>query len=446
MSKTRVIAALRDEIWALTPAKLGELMEFVDALAMGANVPVDAAAPGGPDAGSYAVIEDGVAVIGIEGVMTRRANMVNRASGGTSSQMIAQAIVRAAADQDVRGIILDVDSPGGSVTAPQEIGQAIAEARASVPVVAWSGGAMCSAAYWVASQCDAIVAQDTAQVGSIGVVVEHRDRSGADAKDGVARTFITAGKYKRMAHDAAPLDEEGAAYLQGKVDTYYTKFVDAVAVGRGVDAATVQERMADGRIFIGAEALDAGLVDAIGPFNVALEIARDKRRQNMTVDKGAKASTQLSGVTLEALTQERPDLLAEARSGMIAQADADKLTTDAVAAERARIVEILEAQGDQAVTMAAIQDGTPAAQVYKGLFEASKQKTVLALSDMHAILGDHAGAAGASVKDRDPKAETFESKVAAYMAEGKTKGQATEAAATNFPELHSQWLSARKGA
>lgn len=317
--------------------------------------------------------------------------------------MLAQGILDAAEDRHVTAIVLDVDSPGGSALAPAEVAEAIARARQSVPVVAWTGGQMCSAAYWIGSACDAIVAMDTSVVGSIGVAMVHYDRSNADTKDGITRTVLSAGKYKRIASDEKPLSDEGREYMQAQLDLYYTKFIDAVAAGRGVDAATVLERMADGRIFIGSEALNAGLVDAIGPFDVALEIARDKRRQNMTVEKGAKASTQLSGVTLETLTQERPDLLAEARSGMVAQTDADKQITDAVAAERARVIEILEADGDQAVTMVAIKDGTPAAQVYKDLFQATKQQRTDALAAMEKAMGESAGAAGTqSAKRQQP--------------------------------------------
>lgn len=356
MSKTRVTQALAGRVWALTPAKLDEVSVFVEALVSGAPTQWDAAlSPAGPAyAKNYNVLEDGTAVIRVEGVIERRANMVGRFSGGCSTQMLAQGILDAAEDRHVTAIVLDVDSPGGSALAPAEVAEAIARARQSVPVVAWTGGQMCSAAYWIGSACDAIVAMDTSVVGSIGVAMVHYDRSNADTKDGITRTVLSAGKYKRIASDEKPLSDEGREYMQAQIDLYYTKFIDAVAAGRGVDAATVLERMADGRIFIGSEALNAGLVDAIGPFDVALEIARDKRRQNMTVEKGAKASTQLSGVTLETLTQERPDLLAEARSGMVAQTDADKQITDAVAAERARVIEILEADGDQAVTLSLI--------------------------------------------------------------------------------------------
>lgn len=436
--KKRVTNALAARIWALTPAKLDEVSAFVETLLQGGTSQWDAAAsPAGPSFGDYHVDQHGVAIIRVEGVIERRANMVANFSGGVSTQMLAQAIGDAAADDAVSAIVLDIDSPGGSALAPAEVADAIYQASASVPVVAWTGGQMCSAAYWIGSACDAIVAMDTSVVGSIGVAAVHYDRSAADAQEGVARTVLSAGKYKRIASDEKPLSDEGREYLQSQIDLYYTKFVDAVAQGRGVEAAVVLERMADGRVFIGTEALDAGLVDHIGNFEVALEIARE-RRSTMSEKKGAPSASQLSGVTLENLTQERPDLLAEARAGLVAQAEVEDLVAAAVASERARIVEILEAEGDQSVTMSAIKDGTPSADVFKAFFHAEKGRKAEAHAKLLEGLGESAGAVG---QPKDQPAETFEGKVAALMAEGKTRGQATAEAANNFPELHAAFIA-----
>lgn len=414
MSKTRIAEILAANVWALTPAKLDEVGLFVEALLMGRTpgwVPAinlesteleTASSPAGPAHGPYILQKDGVAVVRVEGIIERRANMVGNFSGGTSTQMLAQAIVDAADNEDVSAIVLDIDSPGGSALAPAEVCAAIAKARQSVPVIAWSGGQMCSAAYWIAAVCDAIVVMPTTVSGSIGVAAVHYDRSAKDAKDGVTRTVLSAGAYKRIASDEKPLSDEGRAYMQTQIDTYYTLFVDAVAEGRGVPAKTVLDRMADGRIFIGVEALQAGLVDHIGTFEMALEIAREKRRSTMTKPSDVKTS-QLSGVTLEALTQERPDLIDQ----ILATATADgkaalaAAITQAQADERARIIEILDAAGDQTVTMAAIKDGTPAASVFKLLYQAEQTKKATALGDVKKSMETSAGAAGQNKADRD---------------------------------------------
>lgn len=407
--KHRVAQALSARIWALTPAKLEEVSIFVEGLLSGSAPGWDAAAsPAGPSAGGYHVLPDGVAVVRVEGIIERRANMLSSFSGGVSTQMLAQSIVDAAADEHVSAIVLDVDSPGGSALAPAEVADAIRAARRSVPVVAWTGGQMCSAAYWIASACDVVVAMDTSVVGSIGVAAVHYDRSGADAKDGIVRTVLSAGQYKRIASDEKPLSEEARAWLQGQIDLYYTKFVDAVAEGRGVTPAAVLERMADGRIFVGREALEAGLVDRIGNFETALDIARE-RRSTMSEKTGVQAS-QLAGVTLDQLSQERPDLLEEARVAASAQVE------QAVAAERARVVEILEAQGDAAVTLAAVRAGTPAAEVYKQLYQAEVERRTAASAELEKTLsGDSAGAAGRQKSDRAPSAEERERELTAKV-------------------------------
>lgn len=440
MSKKRVTQALASRVWALTPAKLDEVSAFVETMMQGGASRWDAAtSPAGPAPALYRVERDGTAIIRVEGIIERRANMVANFSGGISTQMLAQSIVDAASDDEVSAIVLDIDSPGGSAMAPAEVADAIMQARKSVPVVAWTGGQMCSAAFWIGSACDAIVAMDTSVVGSIGVAAVHYDRSAADAKDGVTRTVLSAGKYKRIASDEKPLSDEGREYMQAQIDLYYTKFVDAVAQGRGVDAATVLERMADGRIFIGTEALEAGLVDHIGNFELALDLAREWR-STMSKDKDAQASAQLAGVTLEILTQERPDLLAEARAGLVAQTETKTLVEQAVAAERARVIEILEAKGDQAVTLTAIKDGTAAADCYKQFYAALQDAREKGLAELKDSLGESAGGNGKQKAQAD---DDFDAKVAAFMAEGKTKGQAIKAASSAHPELHRQWIAAQ---
>jgi ClpP class serine protease len=131
-------------------------------------------------------------------------------------------------------------------------------------VVALIDGLGASAAYWLASQADGIyIADETTWVGSIGVVTAHTDLSKANEMSGRKVTEITAGKYKRIASSHSPLSAEGQMTLQDQVDQVYSVFVDAVAAGRGVSVDAVLADMADGRIFIGQKAVDAGLVDGV---------------------------------------------------------------------------------------------------------------------------------------------------------------------------------------
>ena len=137
------------------------------------------------------------------------------------------------------------------------------------PIVAVSDAVMASAAYWIGSAANAVfISGRTVNVGSIGVVATHRYSAEAPTSK---TTEITAGKYKRMGSALEPLNDEARAYMQAQVDQIYSVFVDAVAQHRGVSADQVIEHMADGRIFVGQQAIDAGLVDGVATVDAIAE-------------------------------------------------------------------------------------------------------------------------------------------------------------------------------
>jgi len=129
-----------------------------------------------------------------------------------------------------------------------------------------------SAAYYIASAADKIfISGDMPPIGSIGVVTSHIDYSKMDERHGIKETEIYAGKYKRIASYVEPLSQEGREYIQDRVDYIYSIFVNDVAKYRGVSVDTVLKNMADGQIFIGRQALDAGLVDGVSTFDQLLD-------------------------------------------------------------------------------------------------------------------------------------------------------------------------------
>ena len=160
--------------------------------------------------------------------------MLDDFSGGTSAEILRLKIQSALDNPKVSSIFLDIDSPGGTVEGTKELSDFIFENRGKKPITAFTDGMIASAAYWIGSAADKIVATDTAIIGSIGVAMTHYDVSGKDAQKGVVRTQISAGKYKRIASDEKPLSDEGREYLQSMVDTYYSMFVEGVARNRGV--------------------------------------------------------------------------------------------------------------------------------------------------------------------------------------------------------------------
>jgi signal peptide peptidase SppA len=206
-------------------------------------------------------ILNGAALIPLQGVLGQRMNLMTNMSGGTSTQLFARDVQAAAADPAVQSIVLVVDSPGGTVAGTQAAADAV---RGVKPIGAYVQGQMASAAAWIGTAAD-VVAMDstTAQAGSIGVVATHTDVSKQQEAMGIKTTEIVAGKYKRIASQYGPLTETGAQAMQDQVDYLYSLFVADVAANRGVTPETVLAQMADGRMFIGQQAIDAGLVDRI---------------------------------------------------------------------------------------------------------------------------------------------------------------------------------------
>lgn len=254
--------------WAIEPGKLLEIQAIYLAHARGEKADLAAieARLGRPLANERApyVVDQGVAVLSVEGVIAKRANMFSDISGGVSTQLLERDLQAALNDPAVHSIILSTDSPGGSVDGTQALASKVRAGTAQKPIVTLASGMIASAAYWIGSASSAVyLADGTTVSGSIGVVANHTDYSKARAERGVKVTEITAGKYKRIASDNAPLSKEGLQYMQAQVDYYYSLFVNDVATQRGVSVDTVLADMADGRIFIGQQGVDAGLADGI---------------------------------------------------------------------------------------------------------------------------------------------------------------------------------------
>jgi len=190
-------------------------------------------------------------------------NMFSKISGGVSTELIGRDFTQAMNDPNVKSIVFYIDSPGGSVDGTQELARMVMSARGKKEVVAYTDGMMASASYWIGSAADKVyISGDTTQVGSIGVVAQHVDVSKAEEKMGVKTTEIVAGKYKRVASQYGPLTEEGKSALQEAVDYIYSAFVNDVAMFRGVSVEKALS-MADGKVFMGKQAIDAGLADGV---------------------------------------------------------------------------------------------------------------------------------------------------------------------------------------
>ena len=211
----------------------------------------------------------GIAVLPLYGAVTQRGNMAGNVSGsgGVSTQQFAQALRAAVADDTVGQILIDIDSPGGSVYGVGELAAEIFDARSKKPVVGIANSCAASAAYWLGAQCSQLYCTPGGEVGSIGVKMVHEDVSKALEADGISPTIISAGKFKSEGSPYGPLSDESKAFLQSRVEDYYGAFTKAVAKGRGAAIAQVRDGYGQGRCIGADAALAEGMIDGIATFD-----------------------------------------------------------------------------------------------------------------------------------------------------------------------------------
>lgn len=356
--------------WAMQPENLAELQAVYATHMRGEKIDIAAieARLGRPLANEqqiYEVMPGGVAVLRMSGILSPKANLMMQVSGGVSTQMMMKQLESAAADSRVNAIVLSMDTPGGSVIGIPEAASSVKALSAVKPIVVHSDGVLASAGYWIASAANAIyLSGSTAMAGSIGVVINRTYDPTATSKE----EHIVAGRYKRLSVANEPLSKESRAIHQADVDYVYSLFIDDVAAYRGTTAQLVLDNMADGRVFRGQQAIDAGLVDGMLTLDALVEqiVANptqfSTRRKSVFAGKpsskpaGAQASTtpvaqaaittepvlltpvinsKGSTMDMKELKEQHPALAAQIETENAAAVAA--ASTSAAAAERARI-------------------------------------------------------------------------------------------------------------
>ena len=215
-----------------------------------------------------ATTNKGVAVIPIVGSMSHRSTGIEAMSGMTSYTTLQKQFEAAFNDPNVGSILMDIDSPGGSVAGAFDFRDYLMSKKGTKPVYALARDAMCSAAYLIGSTADKVYATQTARVGSIGVVAMHTDASGKMEKEGLKPTFISAGKFKTAGNPYEKLEGEKLKYLQDSVDESYDMFINAVADARGIDKKAIRDTEA--RVYGGKKAVEIGLADGIRTYESVL--------------------------------------------------------------------------------------------------------------------------------------------------------------------------------
>lgn len=206
-------------------------------------------------------VHDGVAVIPVEGTLVNKLGTLRPYSGMTGYDGLRVCFLNALADAEVKAVVFDMNSPGGEVSGCFDLVDLIAAAAGTKPVWAILDDMACSACYALASACDRIVLPRTGYAGSIGVCCMHVDYSTYLQNEGVAVTLIHAGAHKVDGNPYETLPASVRKDMQAEIDKVYRIFVDTVAANRAMDAEKV--RATEARVFMGQDAVSAGLADAV---------------------------------------------------------------------------------------------------------------------------------------------------------------------------------------
>jgi signal peptide peptidase SppA len=270
-SVTNKIPLIMDSVintpWAILPSKLDEIMVVLKSKNDGILLEMAEQNKQVETQDRNYSVEDGIAEIIIDGTLSKRMGMTQAMSGGTSYSNIQSQIKRAEDDPNVKGIFYSISSPGGNVDGMFNTSDAISNAKK--PSLAFADGLMASAAYIMGSGADYVVASDrSAEIGSLGVVAIHLDKSKMLEKGGIVPTVFSAGKYKALGNPYEKLKDKDAEHLQSKLDYMYSLAIDTVSRHRNVPTKELINLGAD--VFIGEQAIMAGFVDEILTKNQAM--------------------------------------------------------------------------------------------------------------------------------------------------------------------------------
>jgi signal peptide peptidase SppA len=273
MKYAHILAAVTEERWAMREEKLQAILDFLEAQANGVKFSAEEIEARATRTAEREVArqQGQVAVLPLHGVIANRVSMLDDFSGGTSSEGFAQKFNAALADDGIKAIIIDIDSPGGAVSGADELSSLIFNARGTKPIIAQVDAMAASAAYWIGTAADEMVVTPSGMIGSIGVYGVHTDLSGALEQDGVKKTLISAGKFKTDGNPFQPLGDDARARMQGRVDEAHDMFIKAVARNRNVSQSAVRDGFGQGDVVTAGPAVSQGMADRVGTMENTLQ-------------------------------------------------------------------------------------------------------------------------------------------------------------------------------
>lgn len=385
-------------------------------------------------------MDGSVAIVPVRGPLSKNGLSCWGMTIMDSMRGLSVALRAAVVDPSVQAILLDVDSPGGTVDGIEELTETVVTVGRCKPLYAYADGLMASAGYWLACNAREIAAPATADVGSIGVVMMQRDVSRSLEDMGIKYNIITAGRYKAAGNAVEPLSEEMRAYLQSGIDDVYELFLQAVEKGRGVSREKVLT-MADGRVFIAGEALKVGLIDQL--CSRESFITHIKEHLTMTL---AELKTQHA----EPLREFRVEVETEMAKERAAEADAVRVT--AIQTEQDRIMALTRAVLGESTAVRLkdlVASGVTPEQVtaLRGVLVETSGKTGVDKQKeaLDALKAAHVDTSLSPLGVQSEAPQGFEALMTACMEKkGCTRGEAIRLTAAEHPGARKAWVDSQQ--
>lgn len=379
----RIMEAIFTEQWAILPDYLDKIVSIATghgdieaALALREMRQVDGAFRTGKT-------PNGTAIIPVFGPLVPRAGMMTNYSGATSFQQLQHDLEAAIADPEVRQIVFNIDSPGGTVTGNEELGAAIREAATKKKVVAYVSGQAASAAYWLASACQEIYGLETSMYGSIGTVVTLYDDKESLKQQGIVKYDVVSSVSPHKRPDIST--KEGRSHYQSLVDAMADVFVSKVAEYRGVSISTVLEKFGGGAMYLGREAVSRGMADGITTLENLLTYGATMADKAKPPAPSAEAPTApVEGTQTTSPSASAPAISAPA----ISAADITKSPEFASAVAQATAQALAQHQASEAERIASCESLKTVAPAFSAFIDREKMKPGMTKTTlMEAILG-----------------------------------------------------------
>lgn len=362
------------------------------------------------------VTPEGIAIVQVSGVLMKH---VDSLSAGTSTIRLRRALRALASDSEVSGVMLVIDSPGGTVAGTADLAAEVASLAGKKPVVAYIEDLGASAAYWAASQATKVYANATALVGSIGTYMVAYDLSGAAAMRGIRAIVVTTGEFKGAGAEGAEITDAQRAEFQRTVDALNEHFLAGVAQGRRVSIERVRE-LADGRVHIAAEAQGLGLIDGVRAFGTALQeiitlVQRTAGKPRQKTPQGGSTMPDENTTQAASLEELRAACPGASSDFLLKQIERKATVQDAMGAW------IQQQQADNAAL-------------------AKKNADLKAQADRSGtdVIGDDAKGRG----EYTDAIATWKTEVAAKVKQGMSRQEAAKAVARETPDLREAYVAA----